>query len=199
MAWSTGATMSERGSRPAGRGSPPASAPERTAGSTPHLLIVWHSRTGTARQMAEAARDGALEVLRELDAVARVPIGLRRAAEVTLEEVLAAQGYLFCAPENLATLSGEMKEFFDRCYYGVLDRVNGRPYLALVAAGSDGSGAVRQIERICTGWRLRPLAPAHIVLTHAQTPDAIMTPKTLPEAERERCRTLGATMAAWLA
>ena len=199
MAWSTGATMSERGSRPAGRGSPPASAPERTAGSTPHLLIVWHSRTGTARQMAEAARDGALEALRELDAVARVPIGLRRAAEVTLEEVLAAQGYLFCAPENLATLSGEMKEFFDRCYYGVLDRVNGRPYLALVAAGSDGSGAVRQIERICTGWRLRPLAPAHIVLTHAQTPDAIMTPKTLPEAERERCRTLGATMAAWLA
>ncbi len=199
MAWSTGATMSERGSRPAGRGSPPASAPERTAGSTPHLLIVWHSRTGTARQMAEAARDGALEVLRELDAVARVPIGLRRAAEVTLEEVLAAQGYLFCAPENLATLSGEMKEFFDRCYYGVLDRVNGRPYLALVAAGSDGSGAVRQIERICTGWRLRPLAPAHIVLTHAQTPDAIMAPKTLPEAERERCRTLGATMAAWLA
>lgn len=199
MAWSTGATMSERGSRPAGRGSPPASARERTAGSTPHLLIVWHSRTGTARQMAEAARDGALEVLRELDAVARVPIGLRRAAEVTLEEVLAAQGYLFCAPENLATLSGEMKEFFDRCYYGVLDRVNGRPYLALVAAGSDGSGAVRQIERICTGWRLRPLAPAHIVLTHAQTPDAIMAPKTLPEAERERCRTLGATMAAWLA
>ncbi|MBP6999703.1 MAG: NAD(P)H-dependent oxidoreductase, partial [Tepidiphilus sp.] len=195
----TGATMSERGSRPAGRGSPPASAPERTAGSTPHLLIVWHSRTGTARQMAEAARDGALEALRELDAVARVPIGLRRAAEVTLEEVLAAQGYLFCAPENLATLSGEMKEFFDRCYYGVLDRVNGRPYLALVAAGSDGSGAVRQIERICTGWRLRPLAPAHIVLTHAQTPDAIMAPKTLPEAERERCRTLGATMAAWLA
>ena len=199
MAWSTGATMSERGSRPAGCGSPPASAPERTAGSTPHLLIVWHSRTGTARQMAEAARDGALEALRELDAVARVPIGLRRAAEVTLEEVLAAQGYLFCAPENLATLSGEMKEFFDRCYYGVLDRVNGRPYLALVAAGSDGSGAVRQIERICTGWRLRPLAPAHIVLTHAQTPDAIMAPKTLPEAERERCRTLGATMAAWLA
>jgi len=199
MAWSTGATMSERGSRPAGCGSPPASARERTAGSTPHLLIVWHSRTGTARQMAEAARDGALEALRELDAVARVPIGLRRAAEVTLEEVLAAQGYLFCAPENLATLSGEMKEFFDRCYYGVLDRVNGRPYLALVAAGSDGSGAVRQIERICTGWRLRPLAPAHIVLTHAQTPDAIMTPKTLPEAERERCRTLGATMAAWLA
>lgn len=199
MAWSTGATMSERGSRPAGRGSPPASARERTAGSTPHLLIVWHSRTGTARQMAEAARDGALEALRELDAVARVPIGLRRAAEVTLEEVLAAQGYLFCAPENLATLSGEMKEFFDRCYYGVLDRVNGRPYLALVAAGSDGSGAVRQIERICTGWRLRPLAPAHIVLTHAQTPDAIMAPKTLPEAERERCRTLGATMAAWLA
>ncbi|MBI5781243.1 MAG: NAD(P)H-dependent oxidoreductase [Rhodocyclales bacterium] len=191
--------MSERDLQPAGRGSPPANAPEGTTGSAPRLLIVWHSRTGTARQMAEAARDGALEALRELDATARVPIGLRRAAEVTLEEVLAAQGYLFCAPENLATLSGEMKEFFDRCYYGALDRLNGRPYLALIAAGSDGSGAVRQLERICTGWRLRPLAPAHVVLTQAQTPEAIAAPKTLPEHERERCRTLGATMAAWLA
>lgn len=163
------------------------------------MLIVWHSRTGAARQMAESAHEGALAALRELEALDRVSVLLRRAAEVTLDDVLESDAYLFCAPENLATLSGEMKEFFDRCYYGALDRVNGRPYLALIAAGSDGTGAVRQIERICTGWRLRPLAPAHVVLTHAQTPEQILAPKTLPEHERERCRTLGATMAAWLA
>lgn len=163
------------------------------------MLIVWHSRTGAARQMADAAHEGALAALRELEALEHISVDVRRATDATLEDVLEADAYCFCTPENLATLSGEMKEFFDRCYYGALDRVNGRPYLALIAAGSDGTGAVRQIERICTGWRLRPLAPAHVVLTHAQTPEQILAPKTLPEHEREHCRTLGATMAIWLA
>ena len=157
------------------------------------LLIVYHSRTGGAQQMAQAVQAGAVS------AGAPVAVRLLQAQAAQPQDLLQAQAFVWACPENLAAISGEMKEFFDRCYYGALDLVNGRPYLALVAAGSDGSGAVRQIERICTGWRLRPLAPAHIVLTHAQTPDAIMAPKTLPEAERERCRTLGATMAAWLA
>ena len=48
-----------------------------------------------------------------------------------------------------------MKDFFDRIYYGVLDRVNGRPYAVIIAAGTDGEGAARQIQRIATGLRLR--------------------------------------------
>jgi multimeric flavodoxin WrbA len=40
--------------------------------------------------------------------------------------VLAADGYIFAAPENLAVLAGLMKDFFDRCYYPVLGRINGR-------------------------------------------------------------------------
>ena len=48
-----------------------------------------------------------------------------------------------------------MKEFFDRCYYGALDRIQGLPYACAISAGSDGAGAARQTERICTGWRLR--------------------------------------------
>ena len=46
-----------------------------------------------------------------------------------------------------------MKDFFDRTYYAVLDGINGRPYAALICAGSDGQNAARQIERIATGWR----------------------------------------------
>ena len=53
-----------------------------------------------------------------------------------------------------------MKEFFDRCYYGALDRIQGLPYACAISAGSDGAGAARQTERICTGWRLRAAAPA---------------------------------------
>lgn len=154
------------------------------------ILIVWHSRTGCARQMAAAASEGAAT---EAEAY------LRPAEEVESAELLAADGYIFACPENLAAMSGEMKAFFDRNYYAVLDQLNGRPYAALICGGSDGSGAARQLARIALGWRLKPVAEPLIVCTHAQTPEAILAPKTLAETDLAPCRDLGAAMAAGLA
>ncbi|MDS1140933.1 NAD(P)H-dependent oxidoreductase [Pusillimonas sp. SM2304] len=162
------------------------------------LLVVWHSRTGAARQMAQAAAEGAQAVVAELQAGGQMAIIMKAAHEADTPDLLQADGFLFCAPENLAALSGAMKEFFDRCYYGVLDQLNGRPYGLLISAGSDGSAAVRQAERICTGWRLASIAPAYIANTNAQTPDAILAPKTLREQDIEASKTMGGTLAALL-
>ena len=156
------------------------------------LLIVYHSRTGGSERMARAAREaGAAE--------ARVQVRLLRADEAEAADVLGADGYLFACPENLAAMSGLMKEFFDRTYYACLDRLNGRPYATLICAGSDGEGAARQIARIALGWRLKPIADPLIVGTHAQTPETIWAPKTIAAADLERCRELGSAMAAGLA
>ena len=156
------------------------------------LLIVFHSRTGGAGQMAAAAASGAAT---EQGARTR----LLTAAQAEPDDVLQADGYLFAAPENLASMSGAMKEFFDRAYYPVLDRIQGRPYASMVCAGSDGQGAVRQVERIAAGLRLRAIAPALIVCTQAQTPERILQQKKIPEADLARCRSLGAALAAGLA
>lgn len=155
------------------------------------LLIVYHSLTGGTRQMAEAARDGA-------GAEPAVAVRLLHAAQAGPEDMLAADGYLFATPENLAAVSGLLKDFFDRTYYGALDEINGRPYASLVCAGSDGANAARQIARIATGWRLRPVAEPVIVCTHAQTPEAILAPKQIGPTDLERCRALGEAMAAGL-
>ena len=152
------------------------------------LLIVFHSRTGGTRQMAEAAARGA--------AGEGVQVRLLTAAQAQAEDVLGADGYIFATPENLASLAGAMKEFFDRTYYAVLERLNGRPYSMLVCAGSDGENAVRQIRRIATGWRLRLVADPVIVCTHAQTPEAILAPKVIDAAELGRCEDVGAALAA---
>jgi multimeric flavodoxin WrbA len=156
------------------------------------LLIVFHSRTGGTRQMAEAAARGA-------GGEAEVSVRLLAAVATEPEDVLGAQGYIFATPENLASMAGLMKDFFDRAYYPVLERINGRPYATLVCAGSDGSNAVRQIERIVTGWRLRAIADPLIVCTHAQTPEAILAPKTIGHADLDRCAEVGAALAAGLA
>lgn len=121
------------------------------------------------------------------------------AGQAQPDDLLRASGYLFCCPENLATMSGEMKAFFDRCYYPVLDRIEGRPYAQMICAGSDGTGAARQIARIATGWRLREVQPPLIVCTHAQSPQEILAPKIIPEADLQRCRDLGAAFGAGLA
>ena len=148
--------------------------------------------TGGARQMAEAARKGA-------SSESEVDVRFLRAPEAAGADVLAADGYVWVTPENLAAISGVMKDFFDRTYYAALDRIAGRPYATMVCAGSDGENAVRQIERICTGWRLKPICEPIIVCTHAQTPEAILAPKTIGAADLQRCGEIGAAIAAGLA
>lgn len=174
---------------------PRIAARDDRAGGAPYpapmkqLLIIWHSRTGAAEAMARAAFEGA-----QGDEACGARLVRARAAEA--EDLLAADGYLFAAPENLASLSGEMKEFFDRCYYPVLGRIEGRPYALMIAAGSDGDGAARQAARICKGWRLRDVQPPLIVGTRAQTAEEILAPKVLGEDALAQCRELGAGMAA---
>ena len=156
------------------------------------LLVVWHSRTGGTQAMVEAARRGAA-------GEPQITLRTLGAAEAQPDDLIAADGYLFACPENLAAMSGQMKEFFDRCYYPCLERLNGRPYAAMFCAGSDGTNAARQLARICTGWRLKPVAEPLIVNVSAQTPEAILAKKHLTDAQLAACAELGATMAAGLA
>jgi multimeric flavodoxin WrbA len=156
------------------------------------LLIVYHSMTGGTLQMAQAAATGARSE-------PALQVSLLRAADAQAADLLDASGFIFATPENLAAISGKMKDFFDRTYYAALDRLNGRPYATLICAGSDGHSAAQQIERIATGWRLKPIAEPLIVCTHAQTPEEILRPKHIPERHLKPCEELGATLASGIA
>ena len=156
------------------------------------LLIVYHSMTGGTLQMAHAAAAGAR-------VEPGIAVSLLQAAEARAEDVLAADGYVFATPENLAGMSGMMKDFFDRTYYAAFEQINGRAFVTLICAGSDGRGAAQQIERIAAGWRLKQIADPYIVCTHAQTPEDILKPKTIEAASLARCEELGRTMASGLA
>ena len=159
---------------------------------TPTLLIVYHTHTGGTRQMAEAVRQGAQLAQPEVD------VRLLHARDAGPQDALQPDGYVCATPESLAASRGLMKEFFDRGYYAALDRINGRPYATLVCAGNDGSNAARQIARIATGWRLKPVAEPLIICTHAQTPEAIAAPKQLSAAALDPCQALGAALASGL-
>lgn len=139
--------------------------------------------------MAEAA---ALAAEQEVETI------LKTARDSGPDDLVKADGYIFCAPENLAAIAGVMKDFFDRSYYPVLGCIEGRPYAQMVCAGSDGQNAARQVARIAQGWRLREVQPPLIICTHAQTPEKILAEKIIPEDDLIHCRELGAAMGAGL-
>lgn len=145
------------------------------------LLVVWSSQTGRTARLVEAACEGAAAFADEVEVI------VRPALAAGVDDLLAADGLIVATPENFGYLSGAVKDFLDRTYYPVEGRVDGLPYLMLVSAGNDGSGAVRALERIATGCRWKRVAEALIVRGE---PDA----DALAEA-RER----GALLAAGIA
>ncbi|HEY1057922.1 MAG TPA: NAD(P)H-dependent oxidoreductase [Limnobacter sp.] len=155
------------------------------------LTIIYHSVTGGTRQMADAVAQGA-------QSEPHCSVVCLPAQQANPAHVLRADGLVFACPEMLGSMSGLMKDFFDRCYYPVLDKLTGRAYALLVCAGSDGQGAVRQVQRIATGWRLKAVAEPLVVCTHAQTPERIAQAKMIDEPDLQRCRDLGAAVAAGL-
>ncbi|MEP2736540.1 MAG: NAD(P)H-dependent oxidoreductase [Erythrobacter sp.] len=157
------------------------------------LLIIWHSRTGASEALARAVFDGAVAAFSDDDPEVAKAI-LKRADETEPADILSASAYVFVCPENLAAISGLMKDMFDRCYYPVLGQIEGRSYATIIAAGSDGQNAQAQIDRIATGWRLKRIADPMIVNCHAQTPEEILTPKKIEAGDLNMCREIGAAI-----
>ncbi len=146
-----------------------------------HLLIVFHSQSGSTSKMAEAVIDGA----RDPD-VSGVEVRVCEALEATAEDLLWCDGFILGTPENFGYMSGAMKYFLDRCYYDCEDSLTGRPFAMFIRAGNDGSGAVASLRRILTGLRVR------------EVQDPVMIVGDFEEERLEECRELGLTMAAGL-
>ena len=83
-------------------------------------------------------------------------------------------------------MSGALKDFFDRTYYPAEPHQINLPYGVFISAGNDGSGAVREIERIVKGYPLRRVA------------EPLIAKSEVSEQHLQRCRELGLSMAAGL-
>ncbi len=111
------------------------------------LLIVAHASSPNTQKLAQAAFDGANHS--DLD----VTVILKSPQETQPGDVLAADALLLGTTENLAYMAGLTKDFFDRCYYPVLDKKQGLPFAVYIRAGHDGTGTKRALQTITTGLR----------------------------------------------
>ncbi|WP_461122236.1 flavodoxin family protein [Saccharothrix stipae] len=147
----------------------------------PRLLIVHHTPSPAMHELFEAVLAGAAD-----PEIEGVEVVRRPALGATVTDVLEADGYLLGTPANIGYISGALKHFFDTVYYPCLDATRGRPFGAYVHGNLGTEGAVKALRDITTGLKWRPVA-ATLTLTGAPDRDA-----------RERCRELGAAVAATL-
>lgn len=148
---------------------------------TKHLLIVYHSQSGTTSQMAEAVIRGA----RSPD-IEDVEVRIRAALEATAEDLLWCDAFILGTPENFGYMSGAMKYFLDRSFYDCVDRIDGRPYALFIRAGNDGSGAITSLRRILKGLAVK------------EVQEPVLIAGTFDATRLTECEELGMTMAAGL-
>ncbi|MFQ5547937.1 MAG: flavodoxin family protein [Woeseia sp.] len=146
-----------------------------------HLLIVFHSQSGTTSKMADAVVRGATH-----PDIEGVEVRVCDALEASVDDVLWADGLILGTPENFGYMSGAMKYFLDRIYYPCEDKVGGMPYALFVRAGNDGTGAISSISRILTGLSVR------------QVQEPVLIAGDFDESRLIECEELGMTMAAGL-
>ena len=145
------------------------------------LLVVAHVPSANTARLRDAVLEGAGAA--EIDGVetrALTPF------EAGPADVLAADGIILGTTENLGYMSGALKDFFDRSYYGVIDKTEGLPYCLYIRAGHDGTGTRRGVETIVTGLRWRAVQ------------EPLICRGTWDERFIGDCRALGMAMAAGL-
>jgi multimeric flavodoxin WrbA len=145
-----------------------------------HLLIVYHSQSGSNARLAQAVLRGALQ---ESD----IEVRLRRAIEADTHDLLWADGVLFGSAENFGYLSGGLTDFLARTFYPAQMQPRSWVYGMFVATGNDGRGAVRQLQRIVGGYPMRAVA------------EPIIVRGDITDESLARCEELGLTLAAGLA
>jgi len=111
-----------------------------------HLLIVYHSKSGSTGKMAEAVLQGTQHSDIDID------VRMRQAHEADIDDLLWANGLIVGTPENFGYMSGMMKDFLERTFYPAEGRVEGLPYCIFISASNDGTGALSSLRRICSGY-----------------------------------------------
>ncbi len=159
------------------------------------ILVVYHSETGTTRQMAELVAEGAR-------AVADSEVRLLSIAEATPDDMLWADGVAAGSPTYIGSVSWQLKKFFDELVPDCWPEMEGKIGCAFATEGGLQGGGELTCQTILT------MLMNYGMLTFG-VPDSVGAGRTLhygavcagrprDDADREACRRLGRRLAEWV-
>lgn len=140
-----------------------------------NVLIIYHTQSGNTEVMAKAVSEGAKS--------AGATVTLKKAAVAVADDLINCDVVIFGTPSFFAYEAGMIKDFFDRTFFTVKGKVDGKPYAVFGSYGGGGEKALESLCKLCDSTGLKKSAD-NLGAQRAPSADAV-----------EKCKALGAKMA----
>ena len=113
------------------------------------VLIVYHSQTGNTEAMAKAVSEGASS--------AGATVTLKKAVDAINKDLLDCDVVAIGTPNYFGYMAGMVKDFFDRVWPTVREKMGGKPYAVFGSYGGGGMPAIESVEKICNGLGMKKI------------------------------------------
>jgi len=134
------------------------------------VLVIYSSQSGNTEAMAKAVAEGAK--------AAGAAVVLKKATDANADDVMACDVIAIGTPNYFGYMSGLVKDFFDRAWIVIREKVADKPYCTFGSKGGGGAQALESVERICDGLKMRKVADG-LMATRQPTPEVLTQCKDL--------------------
>jgi multimeric flavodoxin WrbA len=139
------------------------------------VLIIYYSLSGNTEKMAKAVEEGAKS--------AGAEVTMKISLDATAEDLLNCDAVIFGTANYFNYMAGAVKDFFDRTWFTLRGKVDGKPYATFGSYGGGKDAAINTLNEKCDGMGLKRAA---------ESVGAQREPSAEALAE---CKALGAKMA----
>ncbi len=134
------------------------------------VLIVYHTQSGNTEIMAKAVAEGAR--------AAGATVTLKKAVDANAQDVLDCDLLAIGTPNYFGYMSGMVKDFFDRAWIVIREKVGDKPYVVFGSKGGGGAQALDSVTRICDGLKMIKAAD-DVIATRTPAPEVVAECKEL--------------------
>lgn len=139
------------------------------------ILIIYHSQSGNTEKMAKAIREGAVS--------SGATVTLKKALDANADDLLNCDAVIFGTANYFNYMAGAVKDFFDRTFFTLRGKVDGKPYATFGSYGGGKDAAINTLDKLCDGLGLKKSA------------ESVGAQREPSSEALEQCKALGAKMA----
>lgn len=169
--------------------------PEETAVRPARILVLYCTRTGHTRQMAELVAQGASEVT-------GTEVRLKNTDEATAEDLLWCDGVAVGSPVQMGSIAWEMKRWWDDVARPLWPQIEGKIGCAFASSGGlAGGGELTCLALLVVLMNYGLLVfgvPDYTAPGQTLHYGAVCAGRPRTEGEKQACLRLGRRLAEWV-
>ena len=139
------------------------------------ILVIYHSQTGNTEAMGKAIAAAAK--------AAGATVMLKKAVDAGVDDLLNCDAVVIGTPNYFSYMAGMVKDFFDRVWFTVREKMANKPYVVFGSYGGGGLPAIESVEKICEGLGMKKIC------------DSIGVQRTPTAENLKACKELGKKLA----